>query len=220
MSHYSVVRVADLSKGLILASERYDPRRKQNKTSGERVIENVHVINNTINPKSKSLDATERYIVLNTGDAKEGVISVSKSSVDISEVGSVKKRVQPGDVIISRLRPYLRQIAFIDKGIAIINNEKINILCSTEFYVLRSRDKTSIAFIVPFLLSEHVQSIFSAAQEGGHHPRFNLQTLEDLIIPKKIINKRENISKLVESSVRKIRIGGCQLNDLINSEKI
>ena len=83
---------------------------------------------------------------------------------------AVKKIIKAGDVIISRLRPYLKQVAFVDK---VLCEHYDSVLCSTEYFVLRSKDQhISIAFIVPVLLSREVQNMLISSQEGGHHPRF------------------------------------------------
>jgi restriction endonuclease S subunit len=72
------------------------------------------------------------------------------------------------------------------------------LVCSTEFFVLRSIDGRSISFLIPLLLSGPVQAILSAAQEGGHHPRFNESTLLDLRVPKALLEQREQISTEIE----------------------
>lgn len=64
------------------------------------------------------------------------------------QLNSNKKILKTGDVIISRLRPYLRQVAYVDI------DSNLQLCASTEFYVLRARNNESIAFLVPFLLSK------------------------------------------------------------------
>jgi hypothetical protein len=150
--------------------------------------------------------------VLDTGDAREGLILTRRPAVPGNELGSNKKRVRPGDVIVSRLRPYLRQVGYVDPGLA---PETIEIVCSTEFYVLRSRDESSIAFLVPLLLSQGVQEVLSASQEGGHHPRFNLATLENIGIPTPVLEGRAELSESVQRAVQSSRLADVAMTELV-----
>ena len=77
-------------------------------------------------------------------------------------VERVREGAAPGDVIISRLRPYLRQVAFVDSDIRGYELSA-TILCSTEFFVLRAIEQESIAFLVPFLLSQSTQQVLAAS---------------------------------------------------------
>ena len=86
--------------------------------------------------------------MLDTSDAREGIVSSRKSLVEGQLIGSQKKVAVHRDVIISRLGPYLRQVAFIDN--ALQPPCGASILISTEFFMLRPLDERSIAFLVPF----------------------------------------------------------------------
>src|SRR5262249_48870012 len=144
-----------------------------------------------------------RCLVLDTSDARAGVVSARKVPVDGSAIGSAKKVTRPRDVLISRLRPYLRQVAFVDEEIP--HAQGALLICSTEFFVLRSPAKRSLAFLVPFLLSRPVQQVLAAAQEGGHHPRVGDATLRTLPIPVALLEQRDAISATIEKSVKLYR---------------
>ena len=75
----------------------------------------------------------------------------------------------------------------------------------SEFFVLESANDSSIAFLVPFLLSAHIQSILAASQEGGHHPRFSEGTLKSLPVPEQLIERRSALSAQVERAVSQAR---------------
>jgi restriction endonuclease S subunit len=126
----------------------------------------------------------------------------AKVPIGRDEVGSSKKVVKQGDVIISRLRPYLRQVAFVDGGLV---PPDVTILCSTEFFVIRSVDDQSISFLAPYLLSSAVQTALAAAQEGGHHPRFSPSVLNGLYLPVELIAERASVSATVEEAAAALR---------------
>lgn len=215
MSQHSVVNVGKLEKGFVLAPERYDPRRSSFATTGVTIADAVDIVQDLVNKKKASSNSS--YLILDTSDAYEGTIRTIKSPVSGSEIGSTKKQIRCGDVIISRLRPYLRQVALVDSQFLNNFDDNVTLLCSTEFFVLRSRDASSIAYLVPLLLSEKVQVMLSASQEGGHHPRFNLKTLQSVSIPTKIWKNRSVASKEVLSSIHKIQSASANLQAAIRS---
>ncbi len=216
MAIAAIVDIARLDDGWILAPERYDPRRRRAENVGPCVGDFVHVRRDTVTAKA---DPERKFLVFDTGDAKDGIIAVSKPPVAGSQIRSAKKRIRPRQVIVSRLRPYLRQVAWVDPGLladpaplagegdgaASETGPAVELTCSTEFFVLESIDGASIAFLVPFLLSTPVQAVLSAAQEGGHHPRFNERTLTTLPIPVSLAEQAQELSVRVEQVVMQAR---------------
>ena len=181
----------------VLAPERYDPRRALDMGITKKVLlgDVVLLVRKVVQPSAH----LGRCLVLDTSDAREGTLSLRKTPVDGAEIGSAKKVIEVHDAIVSRLRPYLRQVAFVDARMP--NPERALFVCSTEFFVLRSPDKRSIAFLVPFLLSDPVQKVLAASQEGGHHPRFDASTLLTLPVPESLLDRRDVISLSVEKAV-------------------
>lgn len=201
MALISILKRSKLATIDVLAPERYDPRRELGVSAAKSSsLDSVATIPRKIVHPGNDLRAC---MVLDTSNAREGICVSGPTQAKGSEIGSAKKVVGVNDVIISRLRPYLRQVAFIDPGL----NAKpdVTILCSTEFFVLRSVDSRSIAFLAPFLLSRQVQEVLSASQEGGHHPRFDEGTLLSLPIPQSLLDKREQLSRRVIEAVAHYR---------------
>jgi hypothetical protein len=200
MALLTTKRRFELGRSCVLAPERYDPRRDTLRFGStlDRVVplgDIVRIVRQTINP-ARSAPETHRFVVLDTSDIREGLIVGRKTSVSLVEIGSTKKCLQTNDVLISRLRPYLRQVALVDQGFA-DQTADASLACSTEFFVLRSLDEESIAFLVPFLLSTPVQGVLAAAQEGGHHPRFNEDVLMELPVPESLRARRKDVSAAI-----------------------
>ncbi|MBI2764714.1 MAG: N-6 DNA methylase [Chloroflexi bacterium] len=191
---HAVVPVGKLDTGHVLAAERYDPRRRSS-AGGVGLAEIAQLVRDQVTPSS----GAGSYLLLDTGNARDGVIQDPGKVVGGRDLGSVKKVAKPGDLLISRLRPYLRQVAYVDSELPSFYPVETRIACSTEFYVLRSMDSKSIAFLVPYLLSEQVQAILAASQEGGHHPRVGQSVIEQLTIPDAILRDRDRISSNVEA---------------------
>lgn len=196
MAFSNIISASDLDEGFILAPERYDPRRDGHIASGRRLDEVVEIVSQHV-----QIGSFDDALVLDTTHAVEGFVRLTGANGINPSTKSAKKRLQPGDVIISRLRPYLRQVAYVSPALWTTNGVR-DVVCSTEFYVLRSRDLQSIAFIVPFLLSNRPQEILGAAQEGGHHPRFNANTLGGIMITEDRLNARQVTSQLLEKMAK------------------
>ena len=185
-----------LAPGFVLSPERYGTGEVH--VDGIPLREIALLTKQTISPATSNNDS--QYLVADTGDAFEGVLSIGRPPS--ASFGSTKKVLSEGDVVISRLRPYLRQVALVDRGVA---NSGDGVICSTEFYVLRSVDNSRIAFLVPWLLSAPVQAILAAGQEGGHHPRFNSEILMRLTVPTELCDRREIASGKIEDAVSLFR---------------
>ncbi len=206
MAISTVLKIDELDDGFVLAPERYDPRRRILVRSGCRLSEIANFAKEQTS--SETSDPKRKYLVFATGDARDGIIRPTSMPCLGREIGSMKRILRPGQVIISRLRPYLRQIALVDEGLFLCHHgdtDNLELLCSSEFYVLESKDEASIAFLVPFLLSTQVQSALAASQEGGHHPRFNERTLRSLPIPNSLLERRSELSDRVEIAVNSAR---------------
>ncbi len=103
---------------------------------------------------------------------------------------SAKKIGRSGDVIISRLRSYLKQVAWIPEAIH-------SAYLTTEFVVLRSRNNSPIAHLLPFLLSNPVQTVLHWSQDGSEHPRFKEEVLLSLNIPHAVLSHVTDLNALI-----------------------
>jgi type I restriction enzyme, S subunit len=120
------------------------------------------------------------------------------------ELGSIKKEILKNDLIISKLRSYLKQIT--------INYDVKKILGSSELLVLRKKktSKVNTETLLSFLLTDDVQNILKWSQEGSNHPRFSLSLLLAIKIPipsDKIQTELQQIlknsNKLFQKSIEK-----------------
>jgi hypothetical protein len=180
-------RVADLGHGLVLAPERFDPRQRVEIVARRCLSDAVEIVSENVS--ARSCKGPGAVLILDTTHAYEGFVVFRHDPVPPASMGSVKRRVQAGDVIISRLRPYLRQVALVDEALFRLCPGGNAVVASTEFFVLRGRAGFDAAGLVPFLLSERVQASLAAGQEGGHHPRFRKELLLSLPLPEGVARK-------------------------------
>ncbi|WP_349409338.1 hypothetical protein [Pseudalkalibacillus sp. SCS-8] len=203
MAISTTIQVSNLDNGFILSAERYHPGRNITIKASEYIpLNKVAKISNELFSKKNLKNLQSKLYLINTGDVVDGKIIGNKPLTN--NINSTKKIIKQGDIIISRLRPYLRQVAYVDNIHE--NMDEITNVCSTEFYVLSPIDtKESIAFLVPYLLSPQVQQVLSNAVEGSQHPRFNEDVLMSLNIPVHLINEQDSISNGVINATKKYR---------------
>lgn len=210
MAKFSVERISMLVQGYKLTPERYTVSQEALEETSVLLRDLCEVSKEAITPKKA--DSAFSYLILDTGDVKEGFIK-NKAVISSKEIGSTKKVLRAGDVIVSRLRPYLRQVGYVDKEF--INNQPANtiVACSTEFYVLRSN--SDISYLAPLLLTDKSQEILCQSQEGGHHPRFNKDILESLVFNEKELRSKTTITSQFKESILFLRKGESQIQDLL-----
>jgi hypothetical protein len=201
--------LSDRLDGLLtLSPERHDPRKAQD-GNGTPLGECISISSRIETP------VAGRYVVLDTTDSFNGYITMDARQ-RVTALGSSKKTLEAGDVIISRLRPYLRQVGYVDDALVRHANGAV-LCCSTEYFVLRPSPGESAAFLVPFLLSDPVQTILKLSQEGGHHPRVGLEVLRALRIPPHVIKERAAISQRVITAIRAKRESDAHFNEVLAS---
>ena len=164
---------------------------------------------------------TNEKLVLDTGNTDRGlfILPTVINGQRIQRISN-KKRVPEGSVLISRLRPYLQQVCYVPHGMSALLGVS-EILCSTEYYVLVSKNsEISIAYLVPWLLSRNIQRVFEQATTGGHHPRFNDDLLMHLTIPPNFIQKHEEISIQVEKLTLQNLHTQINMNTLISNHSL
>lgn len=191
------VRVlAELAPDYVLAPERHVVAASSAAGDGVPLGELVVERRERIDPSS-----AEDAVVLDTSHARDGILDVAGALRDGGGGKSAKKRAVAGDLVVSRLRPYLRQIALVHPS-AVGLAEDRPLALSTEFYVLAPRaEGGDLAFLVPFLLSADAQAMLSGAQEGGHHPRVPRSSLFELRVPKALVRARAKTSRAVHDAL-------------------
>ncbi len=218
------VRVRDLARGLILAPERYLAHRAASlevagatdvdrnaaprapRTVDECALVDLASVGADAH-RPGSLPPDRPLLVLDVGHAWEGLVLATHSPIQTTMIRSPKRLVQEGDVVISRLRTYLRQVAYVDASLFERVSGGNGVAVSAEFMVIRGRGGFSAAGLVPWLLSEAVQAQLSASEEGGHHPRFRKEVLEQLRVPAEVVQEAGRVAGNVLAAAAKVAEG-------------
>lgn len=158
-------------------------------------------------------DAVRNY---DLNDALSPFLDGSKEPSDRSTIASTKKTIRAGDLVVSRLRSYLKEIALVQSG------GDVPMVASTEYIVLRQKHSGQLPAeaLMIFLRSELPQVVFKWSQDGSNHPRFDEKELLRLPLPRvliqeaneyvaavrSVISKRESATQLLAAAKRAIEI--------------
>lgn len=143
------------------------------------------------------------------GEALKPVLDDSLSPVPVEAIGSTKKILKRGDVVISRLRSYLRQIAVVN------TSDTVPTVGSSEFIVLRPHADIPPELLMVFLRSQPVQTILRYCQEGNQHPRFGESNLLEIPFPELLLKH----SKAIVAQVRQAHAARQEAQSLLERAK-
>jgi type I restriction enzyme, S subunit len=125
-------------------------------------------------------------------DALVPILDAEKEPSPAEDIGSMKKVLQDGDVAMSRLRAYLKEIAVVRKADDILS------VGSSEFIVLRPKNACiSAETLMVFLRSAPVQTILKWCQDGSQHPRFSESDLLAIPVPDAVLQASTKVTALV-----------------------
>jgi len=194
--------VAELDAGWVLAPERYAVTVAP--ANGRTLAERVDVV--TVAHRPGVLPRDKLALVLDTTHAFAGFVVASHAPVAVATIASPKRVLQPGDVIVSRLRSYLRQIAVVDDALFECVLGGNTVFASPEFIILRALPGgVAPAALIPWLLSPAVQALLAASEEGGQHPRFRRETLEALVVPDGVLKDAVSCAAQVVAAAAALR---------------
>ena len=144
-----------------------------------------------------STPATMRIRNYDVTDALVPLLDAEKEPSTAAEIGSVKKTFHDGDVAISRLRAYLKEIAVVRVS------DDIPSVGSSEFIVLRLKKgqcDISPETLMVFLRSTPVQTVLKWCQDGSQHPRFSEHDLMSIPVPDTVARISQQITAVVKES--------------------
>lgn len=150
-------------------------------------------------------DAVRNYDLT---DALNPFLDGLKEPSDRAAIASTKKVIRAGDLVVSRLRSYLKEIAFVQPG------GGVPMVASTEFIVLRPKQSGGLPVeaLMIFLRSALPQTVFKWSQDGSNHPRFDEKELLRLPVPRVLIQQANEYVAAVQSVISKRERAGQFLN--------
>lgn len=128
------------------------------------------------------------------------VSSINKESLSIETVSQIqgknapsraRKLIRTNDIIFATVRPTLKRIAIIPEEL----NEQV---CSTGYFVIRSKEQIQNKLIFYYLQTNIVNNTMESQQKGASYPAVTDADVRSLTIvyPKSIVEQKKIISQL------------------------
>nr|EES52632.1 MAG: protein of unknown function [Leptospirillum ferrodiazotrophum] len=132
-------------------------------------------------------------------DALDPFLDPLKPTTAPGEIASTKKCIAAGNLVVSRLRSYLREIAVV-----LPSDDGITAVASTEFIILRSKKDAllTVEALLIYLRSRLPQIVFKWSQDGSNHPRFDEHELLNLPVPRALITGQATYQTAVRQMVK------------------
>jgi type I restriction enzyme, S subunit len=164
------------------------------KFSGKTVGDYFEPIRDIYNPPSQ--DTGKSILNFDLTHALHYFLDEDGEIIPENEIGSLKKRIQKDDVVVSRLRSYLREIAIVEVP---PNTLAVG---SSEFIVLRSAaQKLFPEALLVYLRILPVQTILKWSQDGSNHPRFQTQELMAIKVPDAVLKIQDEVRRMIRAGM-------------------
>ncbi len=137
-------------------------------------------------------------------DALVPFLDGRKLPVARGDIASTKKLLKAGDLVVSRLRSYLREIAIVEPS------TDFPMVASTEYIVLRPISHTvlPVEALLVYLKSPLPQIVLKWSQDGSNHPRFDEKEILRMPVPRALIaNPTPYVNAMQKLKASKQRAG-------------
>lgn len=192
-------RSADTSVAARMDAEYFQPAKRivlaaLSRMRGESIGEQFRSVRQLWQPdRVKPTDRVRNYDLT---DALSPFLDDTLEPTTADQVGSTKKAFAPGDLVISRLRSYLKEIAVVLPG------GDTPLVGSSEFIVLRPNPNAlPVEALLVYLRSPYVQTILKWCQDGSNHPRFDEKELLAIPIPERVTAIGKELTAKVKNAI-------------------
>lgn len=151
------------------------------------------VSHGTVTPREEAPLGSFRLVELDDIDGELGVVANSTDLHGI-EIKGAKTKFVAGQILVSRLRFYLRKVAICQEGG----------IGSTEFYTLTCKEGVDISFLKAILRHHIVVRQTDAKATGSSRPRLTRKDLETLMIPDVPSPDQKRIGKRVAGDLKEV----------------
>ena len=165
------------------------------KEPGQAVGDQCHSVHQLWQPDQAS--ATDQVRNYDLTHALKPFLDETVEPATRDSIASTKKKLNPGDLVVSRLRSYLKEIAVV------LDTGPTPMVGSTEFIVLRpQKGAVRVEALLVYLRSRYVQTVLEWCQDGSNHPRFDEEELLRVRVPAVVRDIEDEVSAKVQASIQ------------------
>lgn len=137
------------------------------------------------------------YIDIDAVDNKQQKV-ISPKKIPLSQAPSrASRKLHEGDTIFSLVRPYLRNIAYIDEDIS-------SCIASTGFYICSPLKSVNSRFLYWLMTSDYVVLGLNKFMKGDNSPSIRKNDIENFPFPLPPIDEQQRIVDRIESLFAKL----------------
>lgn len=140
---------------------------------------------------------TFRYIDIDSIDNKLQVVSAPKFLPVNQAPSRASRALHTGDTVFSMVRPYLKNIAFIDESLS-------DCIASTGFYVCQPISMVNRKFIYYMMISPYVVDGLNSFMKGDNSPSIRKDSLQKFAYPLPPCFEQQRIVDRIESLFNKL----------------
>ena len=153
-------------------------------------------------------DSIFTYVDIDSVEKGTGVINYSNQLIGKSAPSRARRIAKNHNTIVSTVRPYLR-------GFAYIANQPENVIFSTGFAVLKSKDHTVLLdkiIYYYFMYSENLMKQMEAAMPKAAYPSINKSDIENFKIALPNIEEQRKVIESLEGLEKQIKLNQTTIN--------
>ena len=150
--------------------------------------------NQILNPMESQKPLGEKfdYIDISSIDNRQNKITEIKTIAVTEAPSRASRKVKFGDTLFSMVRPYLRNIAFVDKKYS-------NCIASTGFYVCTPNKTLFPKYLFYLMMSDYVVQGLNKYIKGDNSPSINNEDITNFIFPLPPLKEQPRIVQKIES---------------------
>ncbi len=153
------------------------------------------------------------YIDIDAVDNKQQKV-ISPKKIPLSQAPSrASRKLHEGDTIFSLVRPYLRNIAYIDEDIS-------SCIASTWFYICSPLKSVNSRFLYWLMTSDYVVLGLNKFMKGDNSPSIRKNDIENFPFPLPPIDEQQRIVDRIESLFAKLDDAKAKAEAVLDSFEI
>ena len=139
-----------------------------------------------------------RYIDIDAIDNKKQIVKTPKIIETVKAPSRASRKLQTGDTLFSMVRPYLKNIAFIDESLK-------DCIASTGFYVCKPDIMLYPQYLFLLLTTSYFIDGVMEFMKGDNSPSIRTEHLENMLIPIPPIKEQQRIVNAYNLTVSYIK---------------